>query len=145
MGDDALLVLWASQAGFAAQLARHSAQSLNEAGVTTHVLPLEAATPALLQRHARALVIASTTGEGDPPDHALGFIAALGDARLPGLSYAVLALGDHRYTQFCAYGRQLDEALHRAGAQPLFDRVEVDAGDPAALRHWQQHLSLIHI
>ena len=138
--DDALLILWASQTGFAAQLARHSAQSLNEAGIDTLVLPLEAATPARLQRHARALVIASTTGEGDPPDHALGFVPALQGAELKGLSYAVLALGDHRYDQFCAYGRQLDDALHHAGAQPLFDRVEVDAGDPAALRHWQQHL-----
>ncbi len=138
--DDALLILWASQTGFAAQLAQHSAQSLQEAGIDTQVLPLEAATPALLQQHGRALIIASTTGEGDPPDHALGFIPALGDSRLPTLSYAVLALGDHRYTQFCAFGRQLDDVLHRAGAEKLFDRVEVDAGDAATLRHWQQQL-----
>ena len=138
--DDALLILWASQTGFAAQLAEHSRQSLQEAGIATRVLPIEAATPALLQRHTRVLIIASTTGEGDPPDHALGFAPSLQEVRLPNLSYAVLALGDHRYAQFCAYGRQLDEVLRHAGAQPLFDRVEVDAGDPAALRHWQQQL-----
>lgn len=140
LDDDALLILWASQTGFAAQLADHSALSLREAGIPAHVLPLERATDALLQRHSRVLFIASTTGEGDPPDHALGFLPSLQGVQLHGLSYAVLALGDHRYAQFCAYGRQLDETLHHAGAQALFDRVEVDAGDPAALRHWQQHL-----
>ena len=30
----------------------------------------------------------------------------------------------------------------RAG-QPLFDRVDVDNGDAAALRHWQHHLGLL--
>ena len=29
------------------------------------------------------------------------------------------------------------------GAQPLFDRVDVDNGDAAALRHWQHHLGLL--
>src|SRR3546814_19528925 len=30
--------------------------------------------------------------------------------------------------------------LRERGATPLFDRVEADNADPAALRHWQHHL-----
>ncbi|RMH94094.1 sulfite reductase flavoprotein subunit alpha [Lysobacter pythonis] len=137
---DAVPILWASQTGFATQLAEHSAALLETAGIASHVAPLDTTGIASLKRHRRVLVVASTTGEGDPPDHALGCVPLLRGADLTGLHYAVLALGDHRYTHFCAYGRQLDDALRQAGATPLFDHIEVDAGDPAALRHWQQQL-----
>ena len=55
----------------------------------------------------------------------------------------MLALGDSEYAQFCGFGRALDEWLRAQGAQPLFDRVDVDNGDAAALRHWQHHLGLL--
>src|SRR5690606_9951201 len=53
---------------------------------------------------------------------------------------AVLALGDSEYHHYCGFGRRLDHWLRDCGAQPLFDRVEADDADPAALRHWQHHL-----
>ena len=37
----------------------------------------------------------------------------------------------------------MDEWLRAQGAQPLFDRVDVDNGDAAALRHWQHHLGML--
>ena len=58
--------------------------------------------------------------------------AAAGWPQLSGLRYAVLALGDSEYAQFCGFGRALDEWLRAQGAQPLFDRVDVDNGDAAA-------------
>jgi sulfite reductase (NADPH) flavoprotein alpha-component len=141
-GDDALLLAWASQTGFAQQLAEHTAQALRGAGVDVRVLPLHRVDAQVLQAHRRALFIASTTGEGDPPDHALGFTRhVLGQpTSLAGLEYAVLALGDRAYERFCGFGRQLDQWLHHNGAQPLFDRIDVDAGDSGALRHWQHRL-----
>ena len=66
--------------------------------------------------------------------------AEAGRARSAGAQYAVLALGDSEYAHFCGFGHRLDEWLHAQGATPLFDLVEVDNGDPAALRHWQLHL-----
>ncbi len=142
---DPLLLAWASQTGFAQQLAEHTAQALRGAGVAVRVLPMHQVTLDVLRGHRRALWIASTTGEGDPPDHVLGFTrGVLGQsASLDGLQYAVLALGDRTYTQFCAFGRQLDQWLHHNGARPLFDRIDVDAGDDGALRHWQHHLGQI--
>ena len=55
----------------------------------------------------------------------------------------MLALGDSEYANYCGFGRRLGEWLHAHGAAPLFDLVEVDNGDPAALRHWQHHLGLL--
>ncbi len=108
-------------------------------------MPLDQVDPHRLAGTARALFVASTTGEGDPPDHALRFLReamAQGPA-LAHLRYALLALGDREYLDFCAFGRQLDEWLRGHGAQPLFDRVEVDNADEAALRHWQYELGRI--
>jgi len=95
------------------------------------------------------LIVASTYGEGDAPDSAAVFadtVMARHDSTtlaLDGLQYAVLALGDSEYHHYCGFGRRLDTWLRDCGANPLFDRVEADNADPAALRHWQHHLGLL--
>ena len=138
------LVVHASQTGFALELATHTAASLRAAGAQVAVLPLSSLDAATLARTQRALFIASTTGEGDPPDTAAAFVQALlpRPVELPDLRYAVLALGDRDYAQYCAFGHRLDRWLRACGAQAMFDLVEVDNGDPGALRHWQAHLAL---
>lgn len=141
---DALLVAHASQTGFAQQLARQTADALAGAGIATRVLPLAQVDAARLARTPRALFIASTTGEGDAPDPAAAFLRELGvTAQLRGLRYGVLALGDRGYRNFCAFGRRIDAWLRASGAEPWFDAIEVDDGDPGALRHWQRQLGLL--
>lgn len=144
-GTEPVLVAWASQTGFAQMLAERSAAMLADAGVPVRVLPLDAVDGALLGRTRRALFLASTTGEGDPPDHALAFLHGVlaQPHALQALDYALLALGDREYQDYCAFGRQLDEWLRGNGARPLFDRVEVDNADQAALRHWQYEVGRI--
>jgi sulfite reductase (NADPH) flavoprotein alpha-component len=141
-GVPPLLVAWASQTGFAQQLAERTAQGLRDGGRRVRVRALDQVDAALLAGTREALFVASTTGEGDPPDHALVFLGQVmrQPLALPGLRYAVLALGDRSYGHYCAFGHQLDDWLRRHGAQPLFDTVDVDNADPAALRHWQQLL-----
>ena len=137
-------VVYASQTGFALELAERTAQALRDAGQPARVHDINAIDLQALD-DARCLFIASTTGEGDPPDHAMGFVKRVmaQPAELSRTRYAVLALGDSEYAQFCAFARELDEWLHRHGAQPLFDRVDVDNADPAALRHWQHHIGVL--
>nr|WP_295376843.1 sulfite reductase flavoprotein subunit alpha [Pseudoxanthomonas sp.] len=138
---DALRVVYASQTGFAHVLANRTAESLIAAGVPTQVQAIDGLQAGDLAQ-GRILFVVSTTGEGDPPDHAMGFVHRVMSqpAALHGLHYAVLALGDREYTRFCAFGHQLDDWLRQHGAQPLFDRVDVDNADESALRHWQHHL-----
>lgn len=142
-GPPPLLLVWASQTGNGLVLAERSAQALRSAGLDVTVCALNTLDAAVLGRSRRALFIASTTGEGDPPEHALPFLRRLLPATpsLAHLHYGVLALGDRRYAHFCAFGHQLDGWLRQHGAHALFDTVEVDNGDPASLRHWQQLLA----
>lgn len=140
-----LLVAWASQTGFARELATRSVALLHELGQPARQLPLERLDAPTLASSARILFIASTTGEGDPPDHALPFLRQVMDKAtpLPQLHYAVLALGDRKYGDFCQFGRELDTWLRQQGAHPLCDRLEVDNADAATLRHWQHLLGRI--
>jgi sulfite reductase (NADPH) flavoprotein alpha-component len=57
--------------------------------------------------------------------------------------FGLLALGDRTYRNFCGFGRRLDEWLRERGAQPLFERIDVDNGEPAALHAWWRELSHI--
>lgn len=145
--EDALLVAYASQTGYAESLATQTAQSLRAGGLTVRIASLEHLDIARLAAYRRLLFVVSTYGEGDPPDAAAAFAGTMQQtpqgAALAGAQYAVLALGDSEYAQFCGFGRRLDEWLHAHGAAPLFDLVEVDNDDAAALRHWQHHLGLL--
>lgn len=138
-----VLVAYASQTGFAEELASATAKTLSEAGAPVTLRELGAVTASDLA--GRALFVVSTTGEGDAPDPARAFIRDVmkDGADLSALRYGVLALGDSTYANFCAFGTRLDAWLARNGASPLFQSVEVDDADPAALRHWQAQLALL--
>lgn len=134
-----MLVLFASQTGQAEAIAWQTARQLSAAGTPARVMELNALDAPTLAAARRALFIASTYGEGDAPDGASVFAERLMDSppALHALRYAVLALGDRQYANFCGFGRALDEWLLAAGATREFDRIEVDNSEPAALAAWQ--------
>lgn len=141
------LIAFASQTGFAEQLAMRTARALQGAGVPVRVSSFADLDGAQLAACGQALFLVSTTGEGEAPDSASGFtrrmLAGVAPDSLRQLRYGILALGDSSYARFCAFGHTLSAWLQRHHAQPLFDMVEVDNGDPGALRHWQNHLSAL--
>ncbi|MBS7457125.1 sulfite reductase subunit alpha [Coralloluteibacterium stylophorae] len=141
-GHAAVAIHFASQTGFAEDLAWRSAAALGEAGTTARVAPLDAFDPAAASTPRTVLFVAATTGEGDAPDASARFLRRVmaAPADLGRLRYGLLALGDSGYADFCGFGRRLDAWLREHGAQPLFDRIEVDDADPGALRHWLHHL-----
>lgn len=135
---DPVLMAYASQTGQAERVALQSAAALQKAGVAVHVQSLEKLTPPQLGKYRRALFVASSFGEGEPPDSARRFSRLLQVAaqELKHMQYAVLALGDRNYNQFCGFGRTLDQRLAFMGAQPLHPIIEVDKGDAGALARW---------
>ncbi len=140
---DDWIVAYASQTGQAEQLARHTADSLALAGVGARLCELGQLTAARLAAAERVLFIVSTYGEGDAPDQAAAFVAGPMAAGVPlaRLRYALLALGDRGYAEFCGFGRALDAWLAGQGAARLFDPIEVDRGQAAAIDSWRLQLS----
>ncbi|OAJ46573.1 PepSY domain-containing protein [Pseudomonas marginalis] len=138
----AWLIGFASQSGFAEQLAWQTAGQLQAAGLPVKVQPLGSVSQDDLRQSENALFVVSTFGDGEAPDSARGFErSVLGqDLSLSGLNYSVLALGDRQYEHFCGFARRLHFWLTNQGGNPLFAPVEVDSGDTTALLHWQQQL-----
>ncbi|MBA1201842.1 flavodoxin [Pseudomonas capeferrum] len=140
---DSWLIGFASQSGFAEQLAWQSAGQLQAAGVPVQVMPLAEVGEAQLRQAQRALFVVSTFGDGEAPDSARAFERkVLGQPwSLSNLNYALLAVGDRQYPHFCGFARRLQAWLGERGATTAFSPIEVDSADPAALQLWQQELA----
>ena len=138
----AWLIGFASQSGFAEQLAWQTAGQLQSAGLPVRVQPLADMTEQDLNQSRNALFVVSTFGDGEAPDSARGFERKLlgRPLSLEKLNYAVLGLGDRQYQHFCGFAQRLHGWLAERGGSTLFAPVEVDSGDSAALQHWQQQL-----
>jgi sulfite reductase (NADPH) flavoprotein alpha-component len=137
------LVVYASQTGNADYLAQQTAATLTTGGLSARAVCISKLDADTLAGATRALFIASTYGEGDSPDTAARFagVTMAGAPDLSQLHYAVLALGDSSYVNYCGFGRALDGWLTARGATSLFDRIDVDRGASEAIAHWQHQLS----
>lgn len=98
-------------------------------GFDAKVYDMADADMALLGKANNIVIYAATWGEGDPPSRAVDFYQdMMGDnaPRLDGVRFAVLALGDTAYAQFCEVGKRIDARLEALGGIRAADRVDCD-------------------
>ncbi len=129
-----LTILTASQTGNGAALAEEAAGAF---GLEASVVAAGDLKPKKFSSLEDVILIASTHGEGDPPDEALDLYDYLFSKKAPDLShmrFAVLALGDSSYEYFCQTGKDFDGILEKLGAERVLERIDcdVDYEEPAA-------------
>ncbi|MDL0433282.1 assimilatory sulfite reductase (NADPH) flavoprotein subunit [Marinobacter sp. TBZ242] len=131
-----LTILYGSQTGNAEGVAEMLGEQASARGINVKIVDMADYKPRQLKSETFVAVLASTHGEGDPPDNALDFHEFLHGRKAPGLkgvNYGVLALGDTTYEHFCQTGKDFDTRFEELGATRLTERVDcdVDYDDPA--------------
>jgi sulfite reductase (NADPH) flavoprotein alpha-component len=137
-----LTILYASESGNAETLALKTKKIAQKHGLDAKVYDMADVELDILTKAKNIMVFAATWGEGDPPSRAVDFYQALMSDAAPKLAkdtrFAVLALGDTAYTQFCATGKAIDERLEALGATRAADRVDLDLDFSAGAAKWTE-------
>lgn len=136
-------ILYASQTGNAEGLAKKLAKLFKKNHIEATVWDVSQYDRSKLAQEKNLVVISSTYGDGEPPDSALEFHTWLhSDAapRMETVRFAVLALGDTSYPDFCKCGIEFDQRLAALGAERMLDRVDCDVDYDTPFATWSQQL-----
>lgn len=124
-----LTILYGSQTGNAEFLAYNISESAKASGLSVELMTLNDALQQNNLDWQRLLVVTATHDNGHMPDNADGFWKWLGsceEGQFAGLPYAVLAIGDSMYDDFCKAGIDFDTRFQKLGAQKILDRIDCD-------------------
>ena len=119
-----LTILYGSETGNTQELAYRTGELAKQRGFSVLIKELDEVPVETLGEHPNLLVMCSTCGEGDIPRNAQSFMESLEKLEtasekpnLSSVSFAVFAMGDSSYHEFCKVGKDIDEKLVKLGAQ----------------------------
>jgi sulfite reductase (NADPH) flavoprotein alpha-component len=124
-----LTVIYASESGNSEALAGNVAKLARKQGFKPKVVDFADLDVSTLPKAGKVIAIAATWGEGEPPARAVrayGELMGEGAPRLDGVEFAVLALGDTSYAEFCAIGKALDARFEALGGTRAAERADLD-------------------
>ena len=139
-----ITVLSASQTGNARRVAEQLLVQLQEASLDAQLVAAGDYKAKNIASEDILLIVASTQGEGEPAEEAVSlhkFLHGKKAPQLAQLSYAVLALGDTSYPNYCQAGKDFDAALEKLGATRLAERVDCDLDFQTASEAWRTQVA----
>jgi sulfite reductase (NADPH) flavoprotein alpha-component len=134
-----LTILYGSQTGNAKGIAQSLQAKAEAAGYSSKLLSMADYKPRQIKAETHVAIVASTHGEGEPPDDAIELHEFLGSKKAPknaNLKYSVLSLGDSSYEFFCQTGKDFDERLAKLGGTAVVPRVDCDVDYESEAQAW---------
>jgi len=122
-----LLILYGSETGNTEELAFRTGDMCRSRGYGVQVMECDEMDPEELPSHPNVMFLLATCGEGDFPKNCATLYEQLSrpDAfqsdHLKNTQFAVFALGDSSYHEFCKVGKDYDAILSKLGAQRIQD------------------------
>jgi sulfite reductase (NADPH) flavoprotein alpha-component len=138
-----LTILFASQTGNAKGVAKKLSEQASAAGMSVNLKNIADYKAKALKSESHVLIVASTNGEGEPPDDALAFHELLHSKKAPKLdhlSYSVLSLGDSSYEFFCQTGKDFDQRFQALGGKQILERVDCDLDYDDEVSTWSSSI-----
>lgn len=136
-----LTIIYASHTGNSRRIAEKLKGDAETAGLLVRVFAADVYPTKDLAQEKLLYLIASTHGDGEPPDAARALFEFLNSRKapkLPQLRFAVLALGDSSYPKFCEAGRVLDRRLSELGAERIQPLAELDLDFEQGAADWRK-------
>ncbi len=136
-------VLFGSQTGNSQGLAKALTIKLEQLGFQVTLSSMSDFKSNTLKKVKNLLIVASTHGEGTPPDNAIPFYEFLHSKRAPqleDLQFSVLALGDSSYEFYCQTGKDFDKRLEELGGKRLSTRVDCDLDYDDSAADWIENV-----
>jgi sulfite reductase (NADPH) flavoprotein alpha-component len=123
--------------GFAATLHR----ALTAAGQSVHVGAMSAFAPGHYGQAQRILVLAATSGDGDAPLSAQGFLERAQLLDQPDIApLAILGFGDRNFPNYCGFAEAVVQIAAAKGWPMLMPFDTVDRQSPQDFARWGQRL-----
>ena len=138
-----LTILYGSQSGNAEYLAYTLSETAKQSGLDVALLPLNDALNEEALNWKRLLIVTATHDNGHMPDNAEAFwqwLQTCEPARFAGLPYAVLAIGDSMYDDFCKAGQDFDQRFAELGAVSMLERIDCDVDYDMSSPPWVKSL-----
>lgn len=133
-----IAVAYASQTGNARLVAQQLHQKLQSLPVNIELHDCASIQPSQLSSYSLVWFVTSTHGEGEPPESASNFFHRLENRRVDftGTSFAVFALGDSSYEQFCEAGIWLSTRMVQLGAEQIHQPKLCDLDYQTEVEDW---------
>ncbi|TKI08832.1 NADPH-dependent assimilatory sulfite reductase flavoprotein subunit [Martelella alba] len=138
-----ITLISASQTGNARRLAEQLRDDVITAGLDVTLINAGEYKFKHIGQEKWLLIIASTQGEGDPPEEAVAMYKYLFSKKAPRLEnthFAVFGLGDTSYAHFAKVGKDFDRRLAELGGHRLHARVDADVEYQAAAQAWRKDM-----
>lgn len=132
-------VLYGTETGNAEEIAETFETKLKSQNLNVHLWDMDDFPRDSLPEVEHLFIICSTQGVGEPPINALDLYDYLhGDdaPQLDQVNFAVLALGDQAFPDFCQAGKDFDHILGQLGANRVADRVDCDFDYEETAEQW---------